>query len=180
MKNCKGPLWVSWIKDLFWRPSKEAIDIANKYLRVLRKIDIKRLPRISYELRIGKWPVELGEAPIGWEEMEYSQKHEIFLPLRAYAQLTCGEKAIERYQQTKDGMTDQMFDDYWDSRDWDARNAEGKHKRCDIWILDNLYSAECHKNVIRRIKWRLSEDPPPYWFAWALFLLSILTFIFAN
>ncbi len=84
--------------------------------KMYENIPISELPRIWYEIgEKDKWPVEFGEKPSNfgvegvfrcWEAEYIISKIEDDL----------GEKALVRYLMVKEGFTDQMFDDWWESK----------------------------------------------------------------
>lgn len=81
----------------------------DEYLQRLQELPRSELPKIWWSLFEDKWPEELGEKPawVGYEDR---------MNLARWIQDRIGVKACYRYMNTEfNGMTDQMFDDYWDS-----------------------------------------------------------------
>lgn len=81
----------------------------DEYMQRLEELPLSELPKIFWSLLEDKWPEELGEKPawVGDEERTI---------LARWIQDRIGVKACYRYMCTAfNGMTDQMFDDYWDS-----------------------------------------------------------------
>ena len=81
----------------------------DECMQRLEELPLSELPKIFWSLLEDKWPEELGEKPawVGDEERTI---------LARWIQDRIGVKACYRYMCTAfNGMTDQMFDDYWDS-----------------------------------------------------------------
>lgn len=81
----------------------------DQYIEQLNGLPLSELPKIFWSLLEDKWPEELGEKPawVGDEDR---------MNLARWIQNRIGVKACYRYMCTAfNGMTDQMFNDYWDS-----------------------------------------------------------------
>lgn len=105
----------------------------------LDKVPKSEYPRIWNELNDWKWPEELGEFP-GKEDFEKGVYSPVVGDLLVHIKLAVGEKACLRYAHKQRGSTDQMFDDWWDSRgeasqmiqeidkDWQKRANGGRNQ----------------------------------------------------
>ena len=75
------------------------------------------LPRIGHLLNYWEWADELPGKPDGWDEMSMDDKYVWAKPIGQAIKTEVGWKAILRYaHKTEDGVTDQEFDDWWDSK----------------------------------------------------------------
>lgn len=81
---------------------------------------------IAYRLSMARWPEELGKPPAGWDDMD--DKIEFVWPLVEYIQGLYGYKGVWRVERREFGMSDQEFDDYWDSQ----RDVYHQHRENDI------------------------------------------------
>ena len=81
---------------------------------LLEQVPRAQWPRLWYELNLGRWPEELGEAPRGYDSRETVHPHVRYYMVSI--DQACGRKACLRYAHKVDyGVTDQQFDDWWDS-----------------------------------------------------------------
>ena len=81
----------------------------------LKEVPMEQWPRLWLDLNDRIWPKELGEAPSGYDTEE--RVHPVVRFYLDTIKLRCGIKACLRYAHKVDfGVTDQQFDDWWDSR----------------------------------------------------------------
>ena len=82
----------------------------------LEQVPMAQWPRLWYELNYGRWPEELGDKPSGYDDAE--TVHSVVRFYMSDIEHSCGLKACLRYaHKVDDGVTDQQFDDWWDSRE---------------------------------------------------------------
>ena len=98
--------------------TKTEEDRTGALYEILIHVPKKEWPKVFWEVSHERWPEELGDRPqwVGAEECD---------SIARMIQSSIGVKACMRYLNTEfGGMTDQMFDDMWDS----AQNA--LHNKC--------------------------------------------------
>ena len=101
---------------------------------ILFHVPKKEWPKVFWEVSHDRWPEEFGDRPqwVGAEECD---------AIARMIQSSIGVKACMRYLNTEfGGMTDQMFDDMWDS----AQNA--LHKNGPGNSEDRAQDRACHGN----------------------------------
>lgn len=95
-----------WMKQPEWQA-----------VRRLGKIPKTEYPRLWNELNESGWPEELGEIPEGKPRVELDGiPYSIFWDVMGHIECEVGRKACLRYLHKRNGDTDQMFEDWWDSR----------------------------------------------------------------
>lgn len=83
------------------------------------------LIRICAALNSYEWLDEFQGKPDGWEEMTPDQQHLWIADIFRYIHMKVGDKALLRYRhKTEYGVTDQEFEDWWDSRRWKDMQEE--------------------------------------------------------
>ncbi len=106
---------------------RDAIFTVEELLRLderLERVPRAQWPRLWNALRIHQWPAELGEAPNGYDDAE--TVHPVVRYYLEEIELRCGRKACLRYAHKVDfGVTDQEFDDWWDSRLCEPLHKQG-------------------------------------------------------
>ena len=62
------------------------------------------------------WPDGMPLKPDGWDELSEREQVEYLQYVRGLIEMRVGKKALSRYRhKTEEGMTDQQFDDWWES-----------------------------------------------------------------
>ncbi len=95
-----------WMKQPEWQATRR-----------LAKVSKTEYPRLWNELNEGGWPEELGEIPEGKPRVEMDGiPYSIFWDAMNHIECQVGRKACLRYSHKRNGDTDQMFEDWWDSQ----------------------------------------------------------------
>lgn len=96
--------------------SKETEKKIFEILDQLENLPRGVLIKIGYHLNKYEWIEELPGKPENWEAMNFEEKHKIVSCIRSNISVNVGEKALLRYaHKRKYGISDQEFDDWWDS-----------------------------------------------------------------
>ena len=100
----------------------------EKINKILEEIPKSELPRIRYKLSKFSWTEELGEPPVSYFRNRFACE-ELYYIIEQI-DLCCGYKAAKRYEHVEENLdTEQMFEDWWDSRCLDA--IENLQKQLD-------------------------------------------------
>ena len=134
----------------------------EKLNKILDEIPKSELPRIRYKLSRFSWVEELGEPPVSFFRNRYACPELLYIIEQI--DLCCGYKAAKRYEHVEENLdTEQMFEDWWDSRCLDEikdlqrqlneRNDqcnERNYKRnnCDSSIKTVLFLNLCTLGVV--------------------------------
>lgn len=97
----------------------------------LENVSHSEYPGIWYELNLGRWPSVLGEIPEG-----ISTTGGDLSDFMKMVEDLAGKKACLRYANKKSGMSDQEFDDWWDS--YILRDRKMKDKDIGVYRLLNI------------------------------------------
>ena len=122
------------------------VDDIIEWDKILNSIPRSEMPRIYYNLNRHNWPEELGEIPEGYGDISkpIPWKERYFMDM---FDVMCGRKAVLRYAHIKDyGVTDQQFEDWWDSNNTVSRKEElcdyikrQTNKSCNESTTDSKY-----------------------------------------
>ena len=156
---CFGKFKAKIMEELRITKEIEIIELEKKY----ETIPKKELPQIWYDLIIeDKWPKELGTAP---DSLETSRCWEAEYVCRKI-QEEIGHKAFHRYMKVEKGdFTDQMFDDWWESRS------------CIDKTEENVFDKYSGRNQ----KGQNTEHSGNYILSFAFgFLFALLLFVFKG
>lgn len=87
----------------------------ESYIQVLKKQRYSVWPEIWCQLIRGRWPKELGNQPPDLRSVDGYDRYN--RQIMKKIESTVGMKACDRqWMKAYKGMTDQLFDDYWDDR----------------------------------------------------------------
>lgn len=124
----------------------------QKLVKILEEIPKSELPRIRYKLSIFSWVEELGEPPVSFFRNRYACPELLYI-IEQIDQC-CGYKAAKRYEHVEvNGDTEQMFEDWWDSKCLDEikevqRQLNNRDKQCNKTNNDGNNSGSFTKTVL--------------------------------
>lgn len=99
-----------------------------------------------YYAATDEWPDDLPLKPDEWDDLGEREQVEYLQYVRGLIEMRVGKKALSRYRhKTEEGMTDQQFDDWWES-DQQRRSLEELEEKLDKRYGDRQQSDDDRTN----------------------------------